>query len=84
MAVVAYPLILKDDYEAFRQIVSDLPERYEQWLYLARKKRDRDRLEYETGSGPGSFQSHDVRVNGGRFQTYCGDRTPTMLYSMTS
>jgi hypothetical protein len=68
MAIHAYPLILKDDYNAFRQILPDLPENYDKWCYEVEGRKGKDRHAYEGGGG--SFESHDVRVNGGKFVEY--------------
>jgi hypothetical protein len=82
MAEHAYPLILKDDYNAFREILPELPETFEKWEADLQSKKAKDRLSYEAAGS--SFASHDVRVNGGRFVAYCGEKkeppTITMLY----
>jgi hypothetical protein len=86
MAVYAYPQILKDHYNAFREILPELPETFEKWEADLQSKKAKDRLSHEAAGG--SFASHDVIVNGGVFQTYCkekkGPLTITMLYQFAS
>jgi len=86
MAIHAYPLILRDDYNGFRQILPDLPEDYEKWSYEVERKKAKDRHAYESGGG--SFESHDVRVNGGKFVEYCqrikSSPTISVLYNFVN
>jgi hypothetical protein len=54
MAVERYPLILKDDYNALRSVVPDLPETYEKWIAEVQSKKAKARHSYE--AAPGAFQ----------------------------
>jgi hypothetical protein len=87
MAVVRYPLIREDQYNAFRQIVPELPEKYEKWEYDLLSKKNKDRLEY-TIPPDGSYRDIDVEINYGPFVDYCkkNNERPTkdMLYRFAS
>ena len=47
MASYTYPHILREDYGAFRKIVLDLPDTFEEWEYEVQKKKNKDRYECE-------------------------------------
>jgi hypothetical protein len=79
MANYAYPIILKENYGGFRQILPDLPESYEKWRNDVEARKAKDRLAHEAAAG--SFESRDVRVNGGKFLGYCNGRgSPPSLF----
>jgi hypothetical protein len=87
MAVERYPLILKDDYNALRSVVPDLPETYEKWGAEVQSKKAKARHSYEAAPG-GSYESIDVQINGSRFLAYCEAKheppTVAMLYRFAS
>jgi len=70
MPVFNMPLILKDDYDAFRCLLQNLPPTYEVWLHRHTGKKDQHILQW----GIGSVKITEVEVNPNDFSQYC-DRT---------
>ena len=81
MAIVYYASIPRDNYNVFRHFLPDLPETYEQWVANQERKKKKDRRKYTAAEG-GSFEAHNVLVNGAKFKRYCEEKMEPPTLSM--
>lgn len=68
MAIGCYAKIAREDYAAFRALVSDLPQEYERWLYVEQARKVNDLFEF------GDWEGQDIEIGPAEFLAWCEAR----------